>query len=410
MRARTTAVVGILLLSLVGAGAYALLQPTQGGQLTEMWVSDTARDTIGNHHVPAVGHVDGTTRIIVPVNAERNNGACSVVAVDENATRQWEDSMPEQACNIHGYGDPIVADYDGDGTEEVIVGSTEEVVLGYDPTTGKEEFRYDLSWWGYTPPIVTDFAPTPGTELVVTDMKGTVFVFSQNGSVVWKKSLNGSVVVAPPAVDDFDADGTSELVVGGSNVSLLERNGTTRWKATLDKSVTWMTTGQADDDEAIEVVAGMLDGRVIAFDGRTGEREWTKAVGKAAAVDAFGNADGDGQAEVYVTAKDGKLRALDASDGTTEWTTTLTTDDVQMTPPPVVDDIDSDGDDELVAVTQTGTVSVVNPKSGAVLATYERDVPIWTYPALDDIDGDGEKEILAVYGDGRVVALEFGGE
>ena len=80
-----------------------------------------------------------------------------------------------------------------------------------------------------------------------------------------------------------------------------------------------------------------------------------------------------------------------------------------MTPPPSLGDVDGDGAPEVVAVTNDGLVSVVDPASGDILATYERegDVPIWTHPTLADTDGDGTAEIYVAYGDGRIASLAY---
>lgn len=173
-------------------------------------------------------------------------------------------------------------------------------------------------------------------------------------------------------------------------------------------SITWMTTGNADGDDSAEiVVATASTGRVSMVDGGSGAREWTREFGSYAAVHAFGDGDGDGTPEVYAVAKDGKLRSLDATTGDTEWTTTLTTGDVQMTPPPALGDVDGDGDPELVAVTNDRIVAVVGPESGSILGTYEREDAIYTHPRLSDIDGDGDFEAFVMYAHGRVVAFDF---
>ena len=322
---------------------------------------------------------------------------------------QWRATVQSDACNIHAFGDPTVADLDGDGNNQVFVATTEEVVHTYDLETGQEQFSRDLAGWGYAAPIITDFTPSEGRELIVADLSGGVFVFDSTGSPLW--SRNFSSTVAPIFVEDFDADGADELAVGeGRNVTVVERDGTTATQTAVGGSVTWMTTGEADDDDAIEIVAATINGRVVAVDGQTGEIEWEQEFNNLAAVYAFGDGDGDGQAEVYAVAQDGKLRALDASDGTVEWTTTLTTEDIQMTPPPALGDLDGDGELELVAVSQDGAVSVVNPNSGEIIDSYERDVSIWMRPTLADLDDDGALEILVTYGDGRVVALSFESE
>lgn len=323
-----------------------------------------------------------------------------VVFVGRDAMLDRADVFPRHCL------DPTIADLDGDGADEVFVATTEQVIRAHDARTGQELFRRDLAGWGYAAPVITDFTPSEGRELLVADLSGGVFVFDSTGAPLW--SRNFSSIIAPIFVEDFDADGTGELAIGeGKNVTVVAADGTIALQTSVGGSVTWMTAGQADDDRAIEIVAATVTGRVVVVDGQTGDVEWTQQYNTLAAVYAFGDGDGDGQAEVYAVAQDGKLRALDASDGTVEWTTTLTTEDVQMTPPPALGDLDGDDASELAAVSQDGVVSVINPKSGGIIDSYKRDVPIWMRPTLADLDDDGSLEILVVYGDGRVVALSF---
>ena len=410
MKRRTQVLLPLVLFLLVaGLGLGFLYVSGDGGTLSELWVSDTGRDALGNHHAPAVTQSDNQTLVIAPVNTPQKVGDCALVAFTTDLNTQWQASVEPDDCNIHTFGDPTVADLDQDGTREVFVATTEDLVHAYDLQTGEEEFSREIGGWGYAAPVVTDFTATEGRELIVADLMKSVYVFDDTGSLLWSRNLSGTL--APIFVEDFDADGDSELAIGeGNNVTLLESDGTTSLQTSVGGSVTWMTVGQADQDEPTEIIASTTNGRVVAVDGRTGEVEWTQQYNKLAAVYAFGDGDGDGQAEVYAVARDGKLRAIDASDGTVEWTTTLTTEDVQMTPPPALGDLDGDGNPELVAVSQDGVVSIVNPKSGAIIDSYKRDVSIWMRPTLADLDGDGSLEVLVTYGDARIVALSFDSE
>lgn len=397
-----TVVVGILLVGSLLGVAYVGVGDGGGG-LSEQWVSDTERDVRANHHAVAVA--DG--RVYVPVSAASKSDGCALVAVASGTGQtDWSYSVPAANCTIHAVADPTVADYDADGTAEVVAATTENEVAAFDPDTGEKEFSKQLSKYGYTQPVVADLAPTEGRELIVVDSGGVVFVLDSSGETVWTHDLD-AFVWAQPVVADFDADGDRELVVAGDggNVTLFAADGSVEWQRQVGGSVTWGTTGNIDDDASLEAIVATSQGDVVAFDG-SGTEEWRLDVGRFAAVDALADTDGDGRKELYVTARDGTLRRVDAASGEVTWETSLTADRVQMMPPAVVGDVDGDGATDIVVAGNDGTVSVVSPE-GEVQSTYSRDVPVFTHATLADIDGDGDDEVLVMYADGRVVALDY---
>ncbi len=412
MRPRTVlalALVVVTLGSLVVLGATSVLNPS--GTLTEQWVSDTGRSVQSNHHAPAAGRIHGQPWVYAPVSGPTDPEGCALVALSgSDGQTRWTHEIPEEGCEIHSVADPALADYDGDGTREVIAATTEQAVIAFDPLTGDEELRYELGSYGYTQPVVADVTGDGASEIVVVDIKGTVAVIRPDGTALWTTNLS-TYVWGQPAVADFDGDGEgAEIALSLSNgeIRLYEADGTEQWtKQPFDGSITWMTTGQADDDPQHEMVVATTAGVVGMVDGADGTIEWEHSFGRLAAVHAFGDGDRDGDSEVYATAKDGKLRSMDAATGDIEWETTLTTESVQMMPPPKLGDVDGDGEDELVAVSNDGIVSVVDPVSGDVLGSSQRDVQIFTHPALADTDGDGKAEIYVMYGDGRVFAFDY---
>ena len=411
MRLRTGLVVAVLLFGLSGVAAVGLgLFGGPSVTLTVELVSDTGREVTANHHAVAAGRPQGTGMVYAPVSGRSDTTQCALYGLRAaNGTTAWRYQVPAANCTIHSVADPTLADYDSDGTVEVLAGTTEQAVIAFDPTTGAVELRRNLSSYGYTKPVVADFTGDDAKEIIVVDAHGSVYVLRPNGSIVWSKQFE-RYTWGQPAVADFDGDGEPELAVGlggKGDLYLFERNGTVAWQRTdpLGGSITWMTTGQADEDAAREIVTATPAGGVTMFDGKRGRIEWKHDFGRFAGVHAFGDGDGDGVPEVYAVARDGKLRSIGAASGDVEWTTTLTTADVQMMPPPALGDVDGDGSPELVAVSNDGLVSVVDPSTGDVLARYERDVPIFTYPVLADVDSDGDAEAFVMYGDGRVVAL-----
>jgi len=410
MERRTAAAILLVVVVLGGVALFGVVQlASDGGHLSEQWVSDTATSIQGNHHAPAVGTVDGSGVLFAPISGAGDTAECALVALDaRDGDQRWRYGVPPGNCTLHAVADPTVADFTGDGDSEVLAATTEQVVTALGARTGDVEFRQNLSSYGYTRPIVGDLDRDGTSELVVVDVRGTVLAVEPDGTVLWRDRFDAYTWGQPAIVD---VDGARRVVVGlgDGRIRAYDASGGVRWNRSdgVAGDLTWMATVDPSDRDATSVAVATADGVVALFDGRSGDRIWRRDVGQFAAIHAAGDGDGDGRQELYAVARDGRLRSLDATDGTVEWTTTLTTADVQMMPPPSMGDLDGDGDPELVAPGHDGTVSVVEPGSGDVLATYERDVSIYTHSTVADGDGDGEDEAYVIYGDGRVVALEY---
>jgi outer membrane protein assembly factor BamB len=320
------------------------------------------------------------------------------VILDGDGNVRWRNRVSQDVCYIHAIGNPAILDYDSDGTPEVLAPTTERYVYAYAPFTGRMELRQQLTSFGYSKPVVVSGQPR---TVIVADFNGTVFSIYPNGTTAWIRRVGG--VFADPAVADFDDDNRSEIAVGSvGNVTLFEANGSMIWQT--DAAATWMAAGQLDRRSVI-VAAG--NRQVVALAGDTGTVLWRWRPTAVPTLHQIGDGDGDGTMEVYVATNAGRVYALNARTGTVEWRTTLTTAQMNMMPPPTLGDLDGDETLELVAVTNTGLVSVIDPKSGEILASYRREVAIWTFPTVADIDGDTQEEILVMYGDGRVVALSY---
>lgn len=413
MQRRTAVVLVAFCAALVALVLFGLGTATVQTGFTETWVSDTARDIDGNHHAVAVAQVDGRPLVYAPVSGRVDTADCELAALSgDTGEERWDYQVPEGNCAIHAVADPTVADYDQDGTAEVLAATTEERLIAADPLSGDIEFTYDLSSYGYSQPLVANVTGDARPEIVVVDVTGTVFVIRSDGSTAWTYEID-SYTWGQPAVADFDGDDTPEVAVGAGasgELYLFEHDGTRAWESPVeyDSSITWMTTGHADSDGIEEVViATALKGRVSMVEGDR-ETVWTRDLGSFAAVHNITDGDEDGDPEVYAVANNGVLTSLDAATGDTEWTTTLTEPDVQMMPPPAVGDVDGDGQPEIVAVTNDGRVSLVDPKTGEVLQTHQREDSIFTHPTLADVDGDGDVEAFVIYGSGRVARFDSG--
>ena len=415
MRLRTAVALVVLLGALAGAVVVGLGSPAAGGSLAEVWVSDTPRENRANHHAVGVG--PDAEVVVAPVaeiprdGVELTNSSCVVarLAPGDGAVR-WRAGLPAANCTSHALTEPAIADLDGDGDLEVVAATTEDALVARGAKDGREEWRVDLSTFGYGRPTVGNLTPAPGPEVVASDIRGGVVAATGEGRELWRVDLETLPLEQPtvwerPVVRDLDADGAPEVLLGtrGGPV-VLGADGDLEWYA--EGAAVHTATVRTDGDDAVEVVTAGTDG-LRAYDGATGDLEWERDL-PGSRVRVAADVDGDGSAAVLVGRTDGTVLAVDAATGETRWTTTVATGDGTGAVPPVLGDVDGDGTDELVAATNDGTVAVLAPADGAELAAYERSVPVWTFPTPADIDGDGDEEMLVRYGDGRVVALAYG--
>lgn len=372
-------------------------------ELVERWTAGSSAIE-GNHHAVAAGRVDGEAVVAVPIGGEHGNVGCKLLVLDGDGGERWQAPVPKEACTIHAVADPNLANFTGDSRPELIAATTEEAVVAYDPLSGDVVFRYPLSNYGYTKPVVADVTGDGAAELVVSDVDGELSVVRPDGSTVWSRPLNAYSWSAP-AVADFDAQQGAEIVLGLGNGTAIAftAQGETAWTSTVDGSITWTEYADVDDDPAREFLVATTSGTVAALDGRDGSVEWSRTVERYAAVGP--PLKSGGETTVYATDSNGTLYALSAESGETRWTTQLTDADVQMTPPPVVGDVTGDGAPDLFAVTNDGRAMVVDPADGSIRATYERDAAVYTHATLADTDGDGQEEAYVAYGDGTVAAL-----
>lgn len=415
MRPRTVVAIVAVVVLLGGAAVLGLMiESTSGGSLSEAWTSDTDTGVVGNHHAPAVGVVDGEPMVYAPLSGRSGGDQCRLAGLSAtDGDAQWRHDIEPQYCEIHSVADPTLADVDGDGTSEVLAATTRETVTAHDPHTGDVEFRHDLTSYGYTQPVVADLGDDGSLEIVVVDARGTVIVVGADGTEHWRDELD-SYTFGQPALRDFDGDGETEIAVGNQHgtVRLYGPDGEPEWErpnATASQ-ITWLTTTDRHDGAGPGVVVATVDGTVALLDGADGTTRWEREFEGFSAVRAVADGDDDGRDEIYAVAQDGVLRSLEAGTGDTEWTTTLTTENVQTMPPPSAGDLDGDGDEELLAVTRVGDVTVVDPANGETLASAGRDVPILTHATLADTDGDGAEEAYVIYGDGRIASYIYDGE
>jgi len=306
----------------------------------------------------------------------------------------------------------------------------------------------------YSSPTLADLNGDGMQEIVVGGSDGKVYAIGARGGVLWvfdtAVALNAlvshpgkSAINAAPAVGDLDGDGSPEIVVAvGAPTSLLGYNGgmivldakgkvKPGWPQVgmdhispnagpsdgyLEGFYSSPALGDIDGDGDLEIVAGGWDMRMYAWhhDGRrlTG---WPRFIYETIwSSPALADLDQDGQLEI-IFGSDRRRLHVRRVDGTPMPGFPKLIDQVVFSSPAVAD---INGDGSLDIVVGTG-----NFDAGTGYAVYAWDawgnlLPGWpvrtggyvlSSPSVADLDGDGRVEVIVGCNDGKVYAMRGNG-
>ena len=343
------------------AGGLKVFRP-DGSVLRSLGIGTTTRADL------AIGDVTGDAKLEVVVAG--NDGSVRVIPLSGTPTRM--------NTGDRIFAAPVLADLDGDGKKEIIVGSTDMKLYAWKgdgslmpgfPVAVGSEIRAAVA--------VTD---TVRPQIVLLSGDGRLFLFNPDGSLVsgFPVVLSNSPFYAraQPVVGDFNRDGSKEIAViaGGEH------------------------------DYRFYVVG--LDG-VVQFQSREFIR--SPFTGTLAVADM----DGDEYPDVLAASMNdlfalGRNAALvtnypftqDSTYSTTElagnWIITFDTY-FQYLSSPVVADIDSDGvSDVVIGSPQYGLLGF-NGRTGKPLEFFPlmATAGISAVPLAFDFDGDGKVELAA---------------
>jgi hypothetical protein len=317
----------------------SVLRAVRGDDGRELWAAFP--DGLMPGATPAAGDLDGdgTPEIVVATDY-------GVDAFASDGTHLWTSGeIWSLAGHVSSIADaPSLADLDGDGSPEIIVGNA---VL---------DARGDLLWAGDLGQGGPEWYAT-GTASFAVDFEGDGVqevvagntVYEADGDVRWTNlALDGF-----PAVADFDGDGLPEVVeVGQFQLHFFDHEGAELWTADIPGS--WTSHAQGPPTVA--------------------------------------DLDGDGIPEIAVAAEFGlTVFGADGAVRWTEWISAMNTGTMGVS----VFDFDGDGRAELVYADQEN-LRIFNGLDGRVKGRVPRASTPWIdYPIVADVDGDGEAEIVA---------------
>lgn len=290
--------------------------------------------------------------------------------------------------------DLAVADLDGDGSEEIIVGRQDHwlTVLGADFA---ERWSRQLQFYRKAPAVNVVFAGDLDgdgrPEVVCGADNWRFYAFSADGDELWNyESVHPS---RSGAVADLDGDGKAEVICGTHYywASVLNGTGTRRWQARFGPICHAVAVGSFAGDRTRGVVFGGGDGAVHAFD-HAGRNLATYNTGDEVVTVAALDLDGDGRDEFAAGSLNHSVYAFNAA-GERLWRTDLGSPLVRIHPLPAA------AGNLLAAITAGGRVAVLDA-AGRIVARAELGAPL-----VDVLVRDGD--VVVADGTGRVARFRL---
>ncbi len=305
--------------------------------------------------------------------------------------------------------DPIVADINGDGLNEIVIAGVHHgqvyAFRGTDCSLLWSSPVISSSCCGSFSAAVGELDLTrPGFEIaVLIEATNRLYVLSgTDGSIIWNAPL-GYVGWSAPTIADIDGDGIGEIFVSSSYVTRAYRgNGTLLWSYPAGYHSSHVAVGDLGNDGTLEVVFVGWDGsfwKVFVLRATNGSLVWSYNLPNRGDV-ALADFDNDGQLEVVVQYHGGGVIAL-RHNGTLYWSRAFSCNFCFWTNyspnSPTIADLNGDGLREiLVGCYNELTVYALRGTDGSTLWSYGNATTCSQNGSrkIGDIDGDGALEVV----------------
>ncbi len=376
--------------------------------------------------------ITGDTISEVVVGSDDNHIRCFNGNSSGTADVMWDVNIFSGAI----YDQPglkTIADIDGDGYEDLIVGTAwgDRSVRALSGKTGNLIWKHDTHEYGgggwvydvdvkkdYNGDGTNDVLAATGDDGYHTGPNRVYCLNGINGLSIWETYLDGPVF-SVISVQDFNGDGIPDAVAGASNsaesqgkvVGIDGSNGNILWTRNVGGSSVWALlqlddiTGDGIGDVAVGDFAGNyyyinpVDNSILHSGSLSGDI--------LLRFDRLEDVNGDGYADILVAHSQANGVVLNGFDGTFIWYKPLVDKSWNVA---VIGDLDNDDVNDVIIGTlySNNYCYFLSGVGGKTLKSFDYSTPVDAINAIPDIVGDGTMEMVAGGRDGEVTCFSGG--
>ncbi|KAF0980719.1 hypothetical protein FDP41_013202 [Naegleria fowleri] len=218
------------------------------------------------------------------------------------------------------YGNPTVADVDGDGSLDVVIGTGLGWIYAYN-SHGKLLDGFPILMGEIQGQVIAEDVNNDGfIEICAVDFNSNLACFNGKGKEIWSQRLSGSAAQAP-SVGDINGDGKLELVVGTSTGHVWAVDGETgnvlkpfpiKTGASIYSPALLvdLTNSTSSNDGSLDIVLPSFDGYLYIINGKTGCIDRVDIGEKAYSQVLADDLTGNGKLDLLVSTMNGNLICL----------------------------------------------------------------------------------------------------
>lgn len=255
--------------------------------------------------------------------------------------------------------EPVIADLDNDGKDEIIVSSEIGSLFALSPG-GKLIWDFSAEDAIKSPALVADVNNDKKIEIIFGSNDGFIYALTSKGKLLWKYKAASGIESTPALIKEINQ------IIFGSNdgaICSVDGKGNLLWEFKAEDKITAQPAVAKLDNENFHIIIGSTDTSLYALN-NNGKLVWRYVAGgkifsKALILDE----DDHSKAKILVGSCDDKLHVV-SSRGIKIWDYET---GFWVVASPVVCDIDNDGKNEIIVASYDGFVYVFNAEADYAL-------------------------------------------